>query len=106
MAPRSLPAPSSSLTIDQLFTHLQANINRLASRLDEIHELVAGRTKENYTVAESAHMFGRSAYTVRRWITEGKLKASRVIGTGERGRLLINREELQRLIGAGRGENL
>lgn len=79
-------------------------MTKLASRLDEIRELITGHTKENHTVAEAAEMTGRSAYTVRRWITEGKLKASRVIDTGERGRLLIHRDELRRVIGAKCGE--
>ena len=95
-----------SLTNEQLLAQIQANISKLFSRLDEIHGLVTGRTKEHHTVAEAAEMFGRSAYTIRRWITEGRLKASRVIDTGQRGRLVIHRDELQRLIGAGRGENL
>lgn len=100
-----IPPPSTS-KVEQLFAHLQANMSKLASRLDQIHELVSGHSKEHLTVAEVAEMTGRSAYTIRRWISDGRLKASRVIDTGERGRLLIHRDELQRLIGAGRGENL
>jgi hypothetical protein len=94
-------APSNNLNVEQLFVHLQAKIDKLASRLDEIHDLVTGHTKEHLTVAEFAGSAGRSAYTVRRWISEGRLKASRISDTGERGRLLIHRSELQRLIGAG-----
>jgi excisionase family DNA binding protein len=104
-SPATTAAPSN-LTIEQLFAHFQTNMTKLATRLDEIHELVTGHSKEHLTVAEVAEMTGRSAYTVRRWISDGRLKASRIIDTGERGRLLIHREELHRLIGAGRGANL
>ena len=51
-------------------------------------------------------MTGRSAYTVRRWISDGRPKASRVSNTGERGRLLIHRDELRRLVNGGRGQDL
>jgi excisionase family DNA binding protein len=95
-----------SLTNEQLLAQIQAHMRKLCSRLDEIHGLVTGHTKEHLTVAEVAEMSGRSAYTIRRWITEGRLKASRVIDTGQRGRLLIHRAELRRLIEGGRGENL
>ena len=57
-----------SLTNEQLLAQIQANMSKLFSRLDEIHGLVTGRTKEHHTVAEAAEMFGRSAYTIRRWI--------------------------------------
>lgn len=101
----SVPPPSIS-TFEQLIAYFQANLNKLDSRLDELHDLVAGRTKAHLTVAEVAEMTGRSAYTVRRWISDGRLAASRVTNTGERGRLLIHRDELQRRISGGRGQNL
>ena len=48
-------------------------------------------------------MTGRSCYTVRRWITEKKLTAIRLRDGGPRGKLLIPRSEIERLIAAGRG---
>lgn len=99
-------APPSNATIEQLIAYFQANLTKLDSRLDEVRDLVAGRSKEHLTVSEVAEMTGRSAYTVRRWISDGRLNASRVSNTGERGRLLIHRDELRRLISGGLGQNL
>lgn len=99
-------APPSNATTEQLIAYLQANVDKLGSRLEEIYDLVAGRSKEHLTVAEVAEMTGRSAYTVRRWISDGRLTASRVSNTGKRGRLLIHRDELRRLISGGPGQNV
>jgi excisionase family DNA binding protein len=69
----------------------------------DIRETIAGLRKDWYTVGEVSELTGRTAYTVRRWIATGRLRASRVSGTGPKGRLLIGREELQGLIAAGLG---
>jgi hypothetical protein len=99
-------APPSNATIEQLIAYFQANVNKLDSRLDEIRELVVGRSKEHLTVAEVAEMTGRSAYSGRRWISDGRLNASRVSNTGERGRLLVQRDDLKRIISGGLGQDL
>ena len=62
--------------------------------------------KEMYTTEEAARMTGRAQYTVRTWIRDGRLIATRVSGSGPRGRLLIPRDELRKLIATGRGEGL
>ena len=48
----------------------------------------------------------RSAYTIRKWITSGRLKAIRVSGTGPRGRLLVPRSEIETLITSARGGDI
>jgi excisionase family DNA binding protein len=60
-------------------------------------------TKPLYTVGELAALTGRSDYTVRRWILEGRITATRVMGTGPRGRLLIAHEQLRKLVEGGFG---
>lgn len=72
-------------------------------KLDHLRELLAGKRKESLLVEEVAELTGRSEYTIRRWVTEGKLKAVRIAEGGPRGRLLIPRSELDRLVAAGRG---
>ncbi len=74
--------------------------------LDEIRNRLAGSHKDWYTVAEVAHLTGRSDYTIRRWIKERRLEAVRVQDTGPRGRLLIARDQLQRLTAAGLGSRV
>ncbi len=72
----------------------------------EIREILAGRTKPFHTVEEVAELTGRSDYTVRRWISENRISATRIEGTGPRGRLLVPRGELDKLIATGLGENI
>jgi len=78
----------------------------LQKTVDGLRELLVGRHKDHYRVDEIAEMTGRSAYTVRRWIAEGKLQAIRLQDGGPRGRLLVPRAELERLIASGHGSNI
>ncbi len=80
---------------------LFASLARLESKIDDLRATLAQKRKALYTVAEFAALTGRAPYTVRRWITEGRLKATRVQGTGPRGRLLIANTEIDRLMADG-----
>jgi hypothetical protein len=85
---------------------LQEILNVLANILivlQQILELLAGRTKSHYTVDEIAAMTGRAPYTVRQWAKKGLMEVTRVQGVGPRGRLLVPASELTRLVQAGRG---
>jgi excisionase family DNA binding protein len=72
----------------------------------EILDLLTGRSKSHYTVEEISELVGRSPFTVRRWITAGRLHAVRIEGTGPRGRLLIPRDQLDALVSAGLGASI
>jgi excisionase family DNA binding protein len=93
---------------------IQASLTELSSRrlpaleggLDELRALLAPRRKDFYLVEEVAALAGRSEYTVRRWVAEGKLRATRLAEGGPRGRLLIPRAEMQRLIATGKGDGI
>jgi excisionase family DNA binding protein len=75
----------------------------LEDKLRDLRELLAGRRKEHYVVEEVAELTGRAPYTIRRWIAEGKLHAIRIRDGGPRGRLLVPRREIDRLIASGKG---
>lgn len=81
-------------------------LRQLQTEVREIRRSLSQHAKPLLTVDEVAELTGRAAFTVRRWIHEGRLKAERIQGTGSRGRLLIPREEILTLIRAGRGEHL
>jgi hypothetical protein len=72
-------------------------------KLDRLRDLLAGRRKEHLVVGEFAELVGRTPYTVRRWVSEGKVQAIRIRDGGPRGKLLIPRTELERIIGKGMG---
>jgi excisionase family DNA binding protein len=90
----------------ELITHLLGAIQEMRDAIFDIRERVSGASKTHYTVEEVAADVGRAPFTVRRWIKDGRLRADRVTGTGPRGRLLIPREEFQKLILSGKGTNI
>jgi len=81
-------------------------LRELRQVVDELRAQLAGTAKSHFTVEEIARMTGRAAYTVRTWIKQGALRAERVAGTGPRGRLLIPRDEMRRLIAVGKGTDV
>ena len=82
---------------------LLAQIPMILVALQEIRTLLSERSRPLLTVEEVAELVSRSPYTIRAWVREGRLQATRIAGTGPRGRLLIAREELEKLVGSGLG---
>jgi excisionase family DNA binding protein len=76
-------------------------LHSISAQLSEIRAQLDGRMKSHLTVEEVAAVTGRVPYTIRRWISDGRIHAERVNGTGPRGRLLIPRSELDKLITSG-----
>ena len=91
---------------DECRARLFPLVERIFVELDDIRRQLEGTRKDLYTTSEVADATGRSEYTVRRWIADGLVAAIRVEGTGPRGRLLISRSELSRLVDAGRASRL
>lgn len=82
-----------------LLRQILDTVTRLDGRL-------AVEQKAFFTVAEFASLVGRSSYTVRRWIAEQRLNGMRVADSGPKGRWLIARQELDRVIESGSGGNI
>ncbi len=85
--------------IPQIFGMLRT----INTKVEDLRSLLSQRRKEMLTVEEVAETCGRSPYTVRRWIAQQKIQAIRVQAGGPKGRLLVARCELDRLIAAGQG---
>lgn len=98
------PQPfSEKMSHDGAANVLAPVLGEILTGLRDIRAMLARTRKEFYTVEEVAELTGRTPYTVRRWIKEKRISATRVIGTGPRGRLLLGRDQLDRLIGTGLG---
>jgi excisionase family DNA binding protein len=98
----SLPA-TTTVAQDGTPDVLAPVLAQILGELREIRGTLAGAHKPFWTIEEIAELTGRSAFTVRRWVKEGRITATRVSGTGPRGRLLVGRDQLQQLIAAGMG---
>lgn len=75
----------------------------LLAAVEDLREIVRGRAKSHLTIEEVAESTGRAPYTIRTWVKSGLIAAVRVSGTGPRGRLLVPRAELEKLVASGRG---
>ena len=73
----------------------------LHRKLDALAEASRKHRKPLLTIDEVAGLTGRSAYTLRRWVKQKLLTARRIDGSGPKGRLLIERVELDHLLQQG-----
>jgi excisionase family DNA binding protein len=87
----------------QTLAEILRSLDELRREVRNLRQAVEGARKDFYTVEEVARLTGRSAYTVRKWVKERRIDATRVEGTGPKGRLLVPRSELDKLIGDGLG---
>lgn len=85
---------------------LRQSVVAMERKIDGLCALLSRQRKDHLTVEEVAELTGRSEYTIRRWVSEGRLTAIRLAEGGPRGRLLIARGELDRLVAAGIGGNI
>jgi excisionase family DNA binding protein len=76
---------------------IQNKAEEILDRLKALQDRCTLRRKDFYDVEEIAQYVGRSVYTVRKWIQEGKIKANQVTGTGSHGRLFVPYAEVQKL---------
>ncbi len=81
-------------------------LEAILASVGDIEIQVGQKQKDFYTVDEVAALARRSPYTVRTWIKDGLITATRVTGTGPRGRLLIARAELSKITHAGLGAQI
>lgn len=86
-----------------LRTLVDDRLRAVEGQLGEVRRLLASRQKDQLTVEEFADLVGRSPYTIRRWAAEGKIRFLRLAHGGPKGRLLIARAELDRVIASGSG---
>lgn len=78
-------------------------LHYLKVAVDDVRDQLKKKRKPLLTVEEVAEIVGRTPYTVRRWITEGRIEATRVHGSGPKGKLLIAHEQIDRLVAEGKG---
>jgi excisionase family DNA binding protein len=103
----SAPAGAEvGLAAEDIVRALEGLRSQLQDGLAMLARQIEGRHKSHYTIDEVAALTGRAPYTVRAWIKRGMIAATRVRGTGPKGRLLVSHDELQRLIAAGRGQRV
>lgn len=74
---------------------LRTVLCQIREEIRDIRARLTEKLKEYYTVEEVAQLTGRTPYTVRRWIKGQRIQATRIAGTGPKGRLLISRSSVE-----------
>lgn len=97
------PAREAPAPVAPTLQGIADTIGRLEAKVTRILSALNATCKSHYSVEEIAHLTGRSPYTVRRWISDGRIQAQRVTGTGPKGRLLVAHTEIRKLIEGGLG---
>lgn len=92
--------------LHDVLTQILEGIQNLSVAIREVRQLLEGTRKDFYTAEEVAEITGRSAYTVRRWLKENRLTGRKVEGSGTKGKWLVARDDLNRLVAAGRGDRI
>lgn len=85
---------------------IMALLVELKAELAGVKSALGSRQKPVLTIEEIAELTGRSAYTIRRWVKERRLTATRIQGTGPKGRLLVSRDEIDKILRSGLGANV
>ncbi len=96
-------AAAGSAPQDRAADPLAPVLAQILDGLRDIRDRLAGTRKDWYTIEEVARLTGRTSYSVRRWVKDGRITAIRVNGTGPRGQLLVAQDQIQRLVAAGLG---
>lgn len=97
--PPSTTSPPQPQVPSTAESTMLAKLEQVLDRLARVENILADKRKAFLTVAEVASLTGRSAYTVRRWIGEGRLQPIKVEGSGPRGRWLIPSDQVDHLLG-------
>jgi len=97
--------------LQQVIEKFQKALDRETENQRLLCQIVAGQVpgdlKKNLTTEEAASLCGRSPYTIRSWIKKGRLSgAKKIAGTGPKGKWIIPRESLTKLLEEGPGEAL
>ncbi len=96
---------SHRLTSDPLDDMVEV-LHYVKVAVDDIRSSLSASHKPLYTVEEVARLTGRSSYTIRRWVADGRIHATRVQGSGPKGKLLIPRDQLHAIVTEGLGGDL
>jgi excisionase family DNA binding protein len=102
-SPGEEPGGFDPEAIDRMAAQITVGLGDIRAAIEDIRRILADRQKSHLTVEEFADQTGRASYTVREWIKDGRIAAIRIAGTGPKGRLLIPREELQKLVASALG---
>ena len=102
----SLPPSASSPQAAAAEADLAATLMLVLTLVRQIWDTLQGVQKDHLSVSEVAQYTARSPYTIRRWIAAGRIAAIRVTGTGPRGRLLVPRGEMTKIVARGQGSEV
>jgi excisionase family DNA binding protein len=100
---RDTPTSAAALPASEEMARLGPLLGQILHTLEEVRDRLAGAHKPLLMIEELAQLVGRTPFTIRRWVKEGRIRAIRLSGSGPRGRLLVGHDEVRKLIAAGLG---
>ena len=82
----------------EIISLLQEQVSLLRQILKHLRRYESGSEGKNLSVTQAGKCLNRSPATIRRWIHEGKIKATKLNRGKRQDHYIINKDEIDRII--------
>ena len=81
-------------------THIEYKLDMIENKIDRLFGLLQHKNEnsEYLTVSETTKLLRKTSFTIRRWIKQGKLVATKLNGGSQRDQYSIERQSIEKFL--------